>query len=108
MCVLVCIPRTASRSEREGYDPDKQKRVQIGEILKPYFPYGEIISGGSTSIDLSLADKYAGLHHLYETLDFSSHDAIFFGDNFGPHGNDAPILRDPIVCVDVENPQELY
>lgn len=70
MLSLVCIPRNSTKEERNNFDPDKQKRIFYGNILKKYFPLGEIVPGGSTTIDITLCTKYDGLQHIYRYYDF--------------------------------------
>ncbi len=108
MISLVCIPRESSKEARNNFDPDKQKRIHYGNILKQYFPLWEIIPGGSTTIDITLCTKYDGLQHLYQNYEFWSDKAIYFWDNFWEYGNDTPVMTDPIPCINIKSPKELF
>lgn len=61
--------RDASCEDRKSFDPDKTKRQRCIEAIRPLFPQEyEIVAGGSTSIDISLYDKAAGMQHLLYVL----------------------------------------
>lgn len=104
-------PRDISDKERKNFDPTGERRKKaIEELvsLRIFSENCEIIPGGSTSIDVGIYDKEAGMRHLINFFKYSPEkygQIAFFGDGFP--GNDAPVKNiDGIHIFPVKNPDE--
>jgi HAD superfamily hydrolase (TIGR01484 family) len=87
---------------KAGFDPDGSKRKAIiSELNLVGF---DVRLGGSTSIDVTLAgyDKAYAIEVLGKS-GFKLDDIIYFGDQFGPGGNDLPVRRTGVLCYQVKN-----
>ncbi len=104
-------PRTLSDEERKNFDPTGEKRKKAIDLLMEakIFPENcEIITAGSTSIDIGLYNKESGMRHLINHFQYTPDKygkIAFFGDGFP--GNDAPVGNiDGINIFPVKNPHE--
>jgi len=69
MVTFVCLRRDASPQERQAFDPDKTRRITCIEAVRDIFPDSyELVAGGSTSIDIALYNKAAGIAHIRDTF----------------------------------------
>jgi phosphomannomutase len=87
---------------KSGYDPTGAKRKAIIEQLN--LPGFDIRIGGMTSIDVSIKGYDKG--YAMEVLTKSGYkldDIIYFGDQFGPDGNDLPVRKAGVLCYTVKN-----
>lgn len=106
----ICPSRNITTEERKIFDATGERRRKFIQILRSekIFPeHYEIVAWGSTSIDVGIYDKYAGMQHLIQYFWYNPQrhgEIIFFGDGFP--WNDEPIKNIPgIHVVSVENPQ---
>lgn len=108
MGTFVCISRDSDTEKRKNFDPNGEFRKKIISRLRDFLPEKyEIISGGSTSIDVGIYDKEAGMRHLMEYFEYPvCGNIVFFGDNFNG-GNDTPVEKiSDIYSVKVKNPDD--
>ena len=93
------VGRGATASERAQYqrwDQQHQERAGIAQRFNQRFPGFAARLGGVTGIDIAPAgsDKSQILLRLPKGEDlpvWSLDDLVFFGDDMGPQGNDAPL-----------------
>lgn len=98
MGTFVCIPRDSSSEVRNAFDPDKRRRRAAIQAIREQLPAlpddkeYEILPAGSTSIDVGLHDKKAGMEHIIQSLKSQNQygNTVFFGDGFDG-GNDTPV-----------------
>lgn len=87
---------------KSGYDPTGEKRKAIiSELDLPGF---DVRLGGMTSIDVSIKGYDKG--YAMEVLTKSGYkldEIIYFGDQFGPSGNDLPVRKAGVLCYTVKN-----
>lgn len=87
---------------KSGYDPTGEKRKAI--IAELNLPGFDVRLGGMTSIDVSLKGYDKG--YAMEVLTKSGYkldEIIYFGDQFGPSGNDLPVRKAGVLCYTVKN-----
>ncbi len=87
---------------KSGFDPDGSKRKQI--ISQLNLVGFDVRIGGLTSIDVSLEgyDKGYAIQVLGKS-GFKLDEIIYFGDQFGPGGNDLPVRKAGVLCYTVKN-----
>jgi hypothetical protein len=87
---------------KSGFDPDGSKRKQIIDELN--LVGFDVRIGGSTSIDVTLSgyDKGYAMQVLGKS-GFKLDEIIYFGDQFGPGGNDLPVRKSGVLCYTVKN-----
>lgn len=93
---------------KKDWDPAHTKRLAMIEILKKYIPEFEIRTGGSTSIDVTKKgiDKAYGIYQIEKLLSFKLEEMLFIGDALFEGGNDFPVRKTGVDCVQVANPKE--
>lgn len=93
---------------KKQWDSNHTKRLAMIEVLGKMIPEFEIRTGGSTSIDVTRKgiDKAYGIDKIQELLGFQKQEMIFMGDALFEGGNDAPVKRTGIDCVQVSGPSE--
>lgn len=95
------------RAKKKWFEK-KDARPRVIKSLKKYLPEFEIKSGGLTSIDVTRKgiNKAYGIKNIKKFLGVSGRDMLFVGDAFYPGGNDAPVLKTGVDCVEVKGPKE--
>jgi HAD superfamily hydrolase (TIGR01484 family) len=93
---------------KQRYDPDGFRRRKIIGWMVATLPDYEIRMGGTTSIDVTKKglDKEYGVNRLLEYLNLKPEDAIFFGDALYEGGNDEPVKRTGVECIEVSGPED--
>ncbi len=93
---------------KEAWDPTREKRQQIAEILKEKLPRFDVRVGGSTSVDITMkgVNKAYGIRKLEEFLHMPLDHMIFIGDTLFHGGNDYPAKSTGIDCMQVSGPEE--
>jgi len=88
---LSALGQTAPKDKKVAWDPDRRKRQQMADWLRPQLSEYDVKVGGSTSIDITLhgINKEYGVRQVLQKLDMSPNDAVYFGDSLEPGGNDA-------------------
>jgi phosphomannomutase len=103
------IGRHAPDGDKRAFDPEKNRRrawaLELGEELGPNF---QITIGGTTSLDITPLgqDKGWGLREFFAYGKLQAENAVFFGDNLSPGGNDYPARTVIDDCIAVRNPQD--
>ena len=90
------------------WDPDRNKRLKMIEVLYRFLPEFELRTGGSNSIDVTRKgiDKAYGIKQMEKHLGLSRNEILFIGDDLGPGGNDAPVKDIGVDCVSVVDEEE--
>jgi phosphomannomutase len=94
---------------KEIWDPDHKKRLAIIGILSKYLPDGyQAKIGGTTSIDVTKIgiDKEYGILKIKENLGFEIKEMLFIGDALFEGGNDYPVKKTGVECIQVKDPEE--
>lgn len=105
---LSALGQEAPLDEKKKWDPDFSKRREMKSKLDPLLPEFSIGMGGSSSIDVTRpgVDKAYGLGKLQEVLDVAISDMVFVGDALFEGGNDYPVRRTGVDCIQVAGPKE--
>ena len=93
---------------KKVWDPDAKKRQEIKKQLEMLIPEFEIGIGGMTSIDVTRKgiDKAYGILKIEQLLDYKIEEMVFIGDALFEGGNDYPVRRTGIDCIQVHSPQD--
>ncbi len=93
---------------KREWDPDQEKRMLIRENLQSLIPDFEISLGGMSSIDITKKgiDKAYGVKKISEFLDCGIEQMLFIGDALFEGGNDYPVRKTGIDCIQVNSPAE--
>ena len=102
------LGQAAPLALKEAWDPKREKRQQIAEILSSKIPRFDVRIGGSTSIDITMkgVNKAYGIRKLEDTLRISLEHMLFIGDALFHGGNDFPAKSTGIDCIQVTGPEE--
>ncbi|MEK6898392.1 MAG: HAD-IIB family hydrolase [Nanoarchaeota archaeon] len=104
------LGRNAPSEKKYSYDQNKSKRLKFIEYLKTLIDEKkyEITIGGTTSIDITQKgkDKCIAVGMFMEKNKIEKNEIIFFGDQLQPGGNDYPVKKLKIKCIEVTNPYE--
>ncbi|MEK7194156.1 MAG: HAD-IIB family hydrolase [Patescibacteria group bacterium] len=102
------LGQKAPLDQKERWDPDHKKRLEIVKYLKEKIPEFEVHIGGTTSIDVLKKgeDKAFGINKVVERLGISIQNMLFIGDALYPGGNDEPAKKTGIECIEVKNVEE--
>jgi HAD superfamily hydrolase (TIGR01484 family) len=98
------LGQKAPRDAKHAWDPDGAKREALRDAVAARLPDLEVRSGGSTSIDITLAgiDKAFGMRQLAEHTSIPLTSMLFYGDRLDEGGNDYPVLAIGVPSVAVE------
>lgn len=79
--------------QKEAWDPDNKKKLELRDYIAPLIPEFEVRVGGVTSIDVTKQgiDKAYGMKKLMEVLEIGKEDILFIGDRLQEGGNDYPV-----------------
>lgn len=93
---------------KKKWDPHHIKRLGMVDVLRTLIPEFEIRTGGSTSIDITRKgiDKAYGIQQIEKNLGFKINEMLFIGDALFEGGNDAPVKRTGVECLEVSGPAE--
>ncbi len=99
------LGQSAPIEKKELWDPDRAKRMQIREKLMLLLPNFQITVGGRTSIDITKPnyDKASAVEDLAKRLGVKLENVLYVGDALEEGGNDAVVLRLPIMSIDVSS-----
>jgi phosphomannomutase len=103
---LSAIGRGASDAAKRAFDPDGSRRdAWVLELTRELGSGLNIRRGGTTSIDITPAgiDKEWGIRRFLKENGLDAGQAVFYGDNLQPGGNDFPATR-VVDCVEVAHP----
>ena len=91
--------------QKEAWDPDNSKKMQIRDMVAPLLSEFEVRTGGSTTIDITKKgiDKAYGMQKLMTKLKIDKKDILFFGDKLQEGGNDYPVKAMGIDSLEVSS-----
>jgi HAD superfamily hydrolase (TIGR01484 family) len=91
---------------KDAWDKDGEKKKKLKSTIAHYLPEFEVRSGGSTSIDITRKgiDKGFAVNKLIEINNLKTSEVVFVGDRFDKNGNDYPVLKTKVRCIEVKIP----
>ena len=94
--------------QKEAWDPDNKKKLELRDYIAPLIPEFEVRVGGVTSIDVTKLgiDKAYGMRKLMEVLAIDKEDILFIGDRLQEGGNDYPVKAMGIDSLQISHWQE--
>lgn len=94
--------------QKEEWDPDNKKKLELRDYIAPLIPEFEVRVGGVTSIDVTKLgiDKAYGMKKLCEILEIDQDDILFIGDRLQEGGNDYPVKAMGIDSLEISHWQE--
>lgn len=105
-CVTIPLLGTnAALSDKLAVDPDRRKRRNMYPRVVDAFPDFKVFIGGSSSFDMAPApyDKAYALSEYCKTHHLLHQNVVYFGDDYGPGGNDEAVFRADFPCVPVDD-----
>lgn len=95
----------ADIADKLAFDPDRSRRRAIYEDVKSTFPDYTVFVGGSSSFDMAPApyDKYYALDKYCAERGFAHDEVVYFGDDYGPGGNDEAVYRSDFRFITVDD-----
>jgi len=102
------VGQNAPISIKEVWDPTREKRQKIVDLLQKRLSKFDIRMGGTTSIDITRRgmNKAFGIHKLEQYVQIPISDMLFVGDALFMGGNDYPAKATGIDCIRVSGPEE--
>lgn len=102
------LGQNAPLTLKAAWDPGRNKREAIAEILRRKIPGFDVRVGGTTSIDITKrgVNKGYGIRKLEEHLKIHLDKMLFVGDSLFHGGNDFPVKATGVDCIQVKNPEE--
>lgn len=100
------LGQKASEYVKKEWDTTGEKKEKLRSLISSYLPEYEVRSGGSTSIDITKAgiDKGFAVKELMRLNNLTREEIVFVGDRFDTNGNDFPVLKTKVKCIEVKNP----
>lgn len=94
--------------QKEAWDPDNKKKLELRDYIAPLIPEFEVRVGGVTSIDVTKLgiDKAYGMKKLMEMLSIDKEDILFIGDRLQEGGNDYPVKTFGIDSLEISEWRE--
>ncbi len=94
---------------KSKWDADHRKRDVIVAALAPRLQEFEVRIGGTSTIDVTKKgiDKEYGINKISEHLGFKREEMLFVGDALFEGGNDYPVKKTGVDCVQVSGPEEV-
>lgn len=95
----------AAQADKLAFDPDRSKRRAVLDQVAAAFPEFNVFVGGSSSFDLAPKpyDKRYALERYCAAHGLSLAEAAFFGDDYGPGGNDECVYRSGVRFFPVDD-----
>jgi hypothetical protein len=105
---IVDVLGKAGVRQKEDWDPDNKKKLELRDYISPLIPEFEVRVGGVTSIDVTKQgiDKAYGMKKLMEVLEIDKEDILFIGDRLQEGGNDYPVKAMGIDSLQISHWQE--
>ncbi len=105
---LSALGQDAPLELKKAWDPKKEKRQNLVNILKQKIPNFDVSMGGSTSIDVTMkgVNKAYGIHKLQDFLNIPLENMLFVGDEVIPDGNDYSVKLAGVDCIQVSGKEE--
>ncbi|HEY5152495.1 MAG TPA: HAD-IIB family hydrolase [Candidatus Saccharimonadales bacterium] len=94
--------------QKEAWDPDNKKKLELRDYIAPLIPEFEVRVGGVTSIDVTKQgiDKAYGMKKLIELLKIDKEDILFIGDRLQEGGNDYPVKAMGVDSLEISHWRE--
>lgn len=105
---LSALGQAAPLEAKAQWDPNFDKRRALKAKLQPLLPEFAIGMGGASSIDVTRpgVDKAYGVQKLKDVLGVDIGGMMFVGDALFEGGNDFPVRRTGVTCIQVAGPSE--
>lgn len=102
------LGQTAGTEAKYAWDPDCKKREAIVKRAKELAPAYDYEIGGTTSINAITPgmNKVFGMTHLFEELNVTKEDVLYFGDMTQPGGNDYPVVQMGVDTITVRSHED--
>ena len=104
---MLTFPLLGTKANKESkleFDPDRVKRREILGLVKETFSDQTVFIGGSSSFDIVPrgVNKLSALLKYASSIKVDIDEIVYFGDDYGPGGNDEDIFLSNIefICVD--------
>lgn len=105
---LITFPILGTKArleEKLAYDPDRKKRRIFYDRVCEVFPEYHVFIGGSSSFDIAPRpyNKLFALDCYLERNGLSRENVVFFGDDYGPGGNDREVYVSGVRFVPIDD-----
>lgn len=99
----------APLAEKEVWDPNNVKKLEMVKLLIPLLPEYSVKAGGTTSVDITRKgiDKAYGIKKFFEVSGHNVNDTLFVGDALYEGGNDYAAVRTGVDTLAVLGPSDL-
>lgn len=108
-CVTIPLLGTkAAAGDKLSFDPDRLRRRKIYGDVCGMFPDFIVFVGGSSSFDMAPEpyNKYYALSEYCRKGGYAHDQVVFFGDDYGPGGNDESLYQSDFHFVKVDDYRE--
>jgi len=108
MVAFAGLGHKAPLAEKNAWDPDRAKRIQMTNIIAPLLPWAVVRPAGTTTIDITRkgVDKDFGIRKLSEYLHVPATEMLYIGDALFPGGNDEIVKTTGIATRMIKNPTD--
>ena len=105
MLTFALLGTKADIADKLAFDPDRAKRRPMLAGVKQAFPEYTVFLGGSSSFDIVPRpyNKLYALTRYLKAVGIAEDQVVFFGDDFGPGGNDEQVYTSDIAFVPVDD-----
>lgn len=105
MLTFPILGTAANPTDKLAYDPDRVKRRRLYATVCALFPEYTVVIGGTSSFDIipKPYDKFYALSNYAASIAVSHKEIVYFGDDYGPGGNDESIYRSDIAFEPVDD-----
>ena len=108
---LITFPILGTKAcleDKLAYDPDRAKRRLIYDRVCEVFSEYHVFIGGSSSFDIAPKpyNKLFALDRYLARSGLNRENVVFFGDDYGPGGNDRDVYTSGIQFVPIEDYRE--
>lgn len=105
---LSALGQQAPVSEKEAWDPTREKRDTLLGYIIPLLPDFDVKLGGLTTVDVTKKgiNKAYGVRKLSEYLSISISDMLYIGDALFPGGNDEVVKETGMKTKQTSGPDE--
>lgn len=102
------VKRGTPLEVKKSFDINFSKRKKIVKKIRKLLPNFDIWIAGETSIDITRkgVNKQYGIKKLMSYTGLKTKEIIFVGDSFFEEGNDYPVKKTGIECIEVKNIEE--
>lgn len=99
------LGQTAPLSAKRAWDPSREKRQRLRELLAPRLPEFLVRIGGTTSIDITRQgiDKAVGVNWMAKRFGIAPEEMLYVGDALFEGGNDTAVIPTGIRTRQVKN-----